>query len=278
MESVYIVSTLKIAKDDEYKLGMHSGTQKKLLSRYGTPLIDPIIYFFRPVNDFKKIEALALKKFNKYRIINDSGKKTEWIKLNLNTLTIGLTKIISENDDIEENSDDDEENSDDDIIEDEEEIINVSLFGTEIDINKFSIDEIIDALNDHKGVCIGLIRLFHFNDKVKEYHNVYSTTINSKGNATILTKHGIERINIYDAVSKLREELSVCIGSIINKHKNIKHEYEFETAANLLSGKTNKVGFEREMFDSRSIELSEKIKLLLCDQRKIVIETLKKIS
>ena len=270
MESVYIVSTLENAKDDEYRLGVHGGTSEKLLDRYTAPLIDPIIYFFIPINNSRKIETLALKKFNKYCIINDSGKKTKWIKLNLNVLIMGLTKIISENNG-------DGENSDDDIIEDEENI-NVSFFGTEIDINKFSIEEIMDALNDHKGICIGLIRLFHFNDKVKEYHNVYSNTINSKGNAFILTKHGIEHVNINVAVCGLMGELSVCIGSILDKHKNIKHKYEFEAATDLLSGKTNKEGFEREMFHLKLVELGEKIKLLLRDQRKIVIETLKKIS
>jgi hypothetical protein len=46
-KSLYVVSTAKKAKKNKYKFGRYGGTQKMLISRYGTYLINPICYYFK---------------------------------------------------------------------------------------------------------------------------------------------------------------------------------------------------------------------------------------
>ena len=90
MQSIYIISTIQKADNDKYKFGRHKGPKKKLKSRYRTYLIEPIIYFFKPVNNYILVENIVKDILNDFRIINNNGKKTEWVKLNL----LKIIKII----------------------------------------------------------------------------------------------------------------------------------------------------------------------------------------
>jgi hypothetical protein len=47
---------------------------------HGTPLINPICYYFVPVGDYKKIENETLLLLDDYRLIDDDGNKTEWVR------------------------------------------------------------------------------------------------------------------------------------------------------------------------------------------------------
>jgi hypothetical protein len=93
MEVIYIISTLDKAKDNEFKLGSHTGSPKKLLNRYATPLINPILYFFLPVTESKFIESAIKNILIKFRIKNNDGRITEWIKLDLFSI-INIINIV----------------------------------------------------------------------------------------------------------------------------------------------------------------------------------------
>ena len=56
-KSIYVISVNDKSKDNEYKIGNHSGTQKQLLSRYQTYLINPIIFYYRPVINWQLIDS-----------------------------------------------------------------------------------------------------------------------------------------------------------------------------------------------------------------------------
>jgi hypothetical protein len=96
IEAMYIISTIEQAEQDKYKLGNHTGTDKKLKSRYVTPLINPIIYYFRYVKNAKKIESIMKTKYDNNRIINQNGRKTEWFNIKLDDLISGVEQTISE--------------------------------------------------------------------------------------------------------------------------------------------------------------------------------------
>ena len=69
--------------------------------------------------------------------------------------------------------------------------INIEVFGSPIYVNKFNENNFIDAIKNDRYAYIGLLKMVHFNDNLKEYHNIYSCTKSKKGSIIILTKHGI---------------------------------------------------------------------------------------
>lgn len=80
---VYVLSTRERAMFDIYKIGRHSGTSEKLLSRYRTTLFHPIIYHSVITGESERLERLTLKYLDNYRIINDTGRKSEWVQMKL---------------------------------------------------------------------------------------------------------------------------------------------------------------------------------------------------
>src|SRR6266567_3538330 len=93
MTCVYAVSTKKKANKHKFKFGSHTGTQQKLLSRYTTYLINPLIYYFYETPYAKEIENIFKKKCIDERIINDNGKITEWIYLELHNIAKYVCEI-----------------------------------------------------------------------------------------------------------------------------------------------------------------------------------------
>ena len=83
MRSVYVVSTHEKSKLNMYKIGKHTGTLRKLESRYTTSLINPIVYFFYPTTHASIIETEIKKQLDSDRIVNDNETKTEWVHLEL---------------------------------------------------------------------------------------------------------------------------------------------------------------------------------------------------
>ncbi|ANB50172.1 T5orf172 domain-containing protein [Powai lake megavirus] len=277
MQSIYIVSTLEKAKKKEYKIGQHTGTQRKLLSRYGTPLIDPIIYFFRPVHNSKKIETLILKKLNKYRIINSSGNKTEWIKLDIDNIIKKVCEIIWKNDlEVDENNLELNENDTKNKIKNNKSNkIKVNIFGTGIDMNEFSVFDINDAVNDYKGACIGLIRLFHFNNNRQKYHNIYTSSRKIDGKACILSKYGLEHIDSIEGVNILLKELIDVIELILSNNKKIECKSELKSVINMITKNTEKIyGFQKECHYKKMEILTQEIIILMYDQKNKVMNTL----
>lgn len=76
-KSIYIISTFEQLNNNIFKIGKHNGTRSKLLSRYTTYLINPIIFYFRPVNDYGVVENKIKSELKKFRIKNNNGNYTE---------------------------------------------------------------------------------------------------------------------------------------------------------------------------------------------------------
>lgn len=92
--SVYIISNDVNHKQGRYKFGKHGGTQRELINRYKTPLVNPIIYFYFPCSDNSIVEKAILAKLDIYRVRDDNGRLTEWINyplINILQVIIPLT-------------------------------------------------------------------------------------------------------------------------------------------------------------------------------------------
>jgi len=94
MTAIYIISTKSRAKKKYYKVGSHTGTIKKLKSRYSTPLINEKVYYFHPHSKAKDIEKQFKKKLFDSRIVNKRGHRTEWVKLELSIIINHIRQII----------------------------------------------------------------------------------------------------------------------------------------------------------------------------------------
>jgi len=78
--AIYIISNEDMIEKHKYKVGMHTGSQQKLLARYGTALISPIIVYFKRVKDVRNVEKRVLQLLDSSRIVNENDHKTEWIQ------------------------------------------------------------------------------------------------------------------------------------------------------------------------------------------------------
>lgn len=96
MNAVYVVSTSSHADSDTYKLGIHCGTVGKLMRRYGTYLIHPIVYYFCYIDSNFDIERALKDEFIDERIIDYNNKKSEWIKLPLAKIIKCLNALIDD--------------------------------------------------------------------------------------------------------------------------------------------------------------------------------------
>jgi hypothetical protein len=98
ISGLYVVSTMERMKENIFKVGKHTGTQRKLISRYRTYLIDPIILFYIPDKKIDEFEKNVLAEIQLFRISDLDGGDTEWVKLPLNKLiTIVLDVYIIHN-------------------------------------------------------------------------------------------------------------------------------------------------------------------------------------
>lgn len=92
---IYLISTEQNAKKNIFKVGRHKGTEKQLLKRYTTYLINPVIYFFQEVNDYCLIETKILEELGHCVLINVNGNKSEWIELEKNKIIRCIKKNIN---------------------------------------------------------------------------------------------------------------------------------------------------------------------------------------
>lgn len=91
--AVYIVTTCEQRKKNRYKVGKHTGSFRKLESRYITPLVDPIICFFYPSEYAAMTEKKVKKQFDSFRIVNKNGTKTEWFQIDLKVVISAICDI-----------------------------------------------------------------------------------------------------------------------------------------------------------------------------------------
>ena len=90
---IYILTTEGRSRKNKYKVGSHKGSQKKLESRYVTPLINPIICFFHPTEYANIVESTFKQLFRDDRIINKNGTRTEWIIMDKSEIIAWLNDI-----------------------------------------------------------------------------------------------------------------------------------------------------------------------------------------
>ena len=93
--AIYVISTLDEFKKNTFKIGKHTGCQLKLLSRYKPYLVDPIIFYYRPVINCNIIKNKIKEKLKYYRIKDDNGKLTEWVILGLPHIVLFINEAIN---------------------------------------------------------------------------------------------------------------------------------------------------------------------------------------
>ena len=96
MSGLYIVSTLDRIAANTFKVGKHTGTQRKLISRYRTYLVDPIILFYHPDSSDKidLLERSVLEQLTHARISDEDGRTTEWIRAPLFEIIETVFRIL----------------------------------------------------------------------------------------------------------------------------------------------------------------------------------------
>jgi hypothetical protein len=84
-------------KENQFKIGKHTGEESVLLSRYRTYLLDPILIVYQPTGKYTNIIEKNLKNRTKqWAMRNNNGRKTEWRKIPLEILVEKLLDVIME--------------------------------------------------------------------------------------------------------------------------------------------------------------------------------------
>ena len=86
MEAIYILSDPDSVVVNKYKVGITSRNKLKLLRDYRRSRPEVILYLFEMCENSKQIESEVLSHFEKFRILHQSGKMSEWIQIELNNL------------------------------------------------------------------------------------------------------------------------------------------------------------------------------------------------
>jgi hypothetical protein len=68
MTFIYVISNQVYADKNLFKIGKHKGSKKKLIRRYKTYLIDPIVYYFFPTGTYYTDEQAILQRFSNHRM------------------------------------------------------------------------------------------------------------------------------------------------------------------------------------------------------------------
>lgn len=91
----YVVTTSDHLFNNRYKLGKCTGTQRKLLNRYKTPLINPICVLFYPIkSDVIAFERTMLNALQEFIINDENDNPTEWVKCNVGEILNVFAKHI----------------------------------------------------------------------------------------------------------------------------------------------------------------------------------------
>lgn len=86
MEAIYILSDPDSVAVNKYKIGITTRNKSKLLRDYRRSRPEVILYLFEMCENSKQIESEVLSHFEKLRISHQSGKMSEWIQIDLQTL------------------------------------------------------------------------------------------------------------------------------------------------------------------------------------------------
>ena len=101
--AIYILSCEVRSNNNEYKIGIHTGSLNKLKSRYNTYFINLKIYYFEYVENATLCENIMKTKLKKNRIKNDNDKLSEWVRMDINDLMKIVHRIVKKNGDVIDN-------------------------------------------------------------------------------------------------------------------------------------------------------------------------------
>ncbi len=103
MEHIYVIRGTN-TKKKYFKVGLHTGSKKRLYDRYKTYMIDPDILRFIRCSNSKEHEIQILLALSKCRIrrkgYSGNGRQSEWVKIEKKK----LLRIIDSHFDVEHNS------------------------------------------------------------------------------------------------------------------------------------------------------------------------------
>src|SRR5579871_3617477 len=86
---LYIITTPLNRAANQYKVGIHTGSQAKLYSRYRTALPEIEIILFVPHDNPRIVENEIKAQLNYCAIVHQqSGKPSEWFAIDLNKLLL----------------------------------------------------------------------------------------------------------------------------------------------------------------------------------------------
>lgn len=92
---IYVLSDPLNEAASRYKIGSHTGTINKLISRYITPIPELKIYYFVKTLLALDIETYFKKTFADKRIVNINGNKSEWYILSLHDIVMTLNSLLN---------------------------------------------------------------------------------------------------------------------------------------------------------------------------------------
>jgi hypothetical protein len=92
---LYIVTTPYLLENKMFKIGRHHGTFSKLSSRYRTYLIFPLILYFVPFNNYVKAEELLKSRLEKYRVLNDNDRLSEWVNIDYSVIIDNINYVVA---------------------------------------------------------------------------------------------------------------------------------------------------------------------------------------
>ena len=155
----------------------------------------------------------------------------------------------------------------------EVEKVKIEFFETPIDVNEFSQAEFNSAVNHKRGLIIGLIKLIYFSDHSR-YHNVYTTTKNVKGLATVYTDEGIETKSSGECAAIMLSRLRIYVKSVKEVHKIEVYERDLDMMINNVK---NYAGYEKMSRIDEFIHTLREIQLLMYDNRQKVMKSWKRM-
>jgi hypothetical protein len=127
--SIYVITDPIKEKENQYKIGRTSKSRNGILTVYTRYLGNPIVKFYKLVpilSNYKNVEKNILTLLKDYRIKNNNGNMSEWIKLPLTVILQVIKEVFDElgdDDTLESYSSNDsesnEENTNEDEIEDD---------------------------------------------------------------------------------------------------------------------------------------------------------------
>ena len=97
---LYIITSPSNRRDNKYKVGIHTGSQKKLYDRYRTAIPELEFVLFMPHTNPKIVEKEIKSRLTQFRDVNLNNNKSEWFTIDINILVPVCLEILNLNTDL----------------------------------------------------------------------------------------------------------------------------------------------------------------------------------